>query len=138
MPANGLVHAARMLGLFVAMLSFQQQSVAQDLPRFREFADGILFSPVHSAGPPGAPYDVEIWEILVAKGRVANLGEKLPGAAVLELFSGSGSLRIGEKTRQVAPGAIVAVDERTPVTFDNSKGQVPLEFRATLVRRRTP
>jgi hypothetical protein len=143
--ARPLLHATRQLALASGLLvlcqsSFAQErrSVPQEPPSFRELADGVLFRSVQSAAPAGAPYEVEMWEILVAKGRIADLGDRLPGGAILEVFAGTGSLRVGDNKREVGPGAIIRVDERTPLTFDNSQGEAPLEFRATLIRRRTP
>jgi hypothetical protein len=43
-----------------------------------------------------------------------------------------------DKSQEIGPGAVIRVDERTPLVFDNSRGETPLEFRATLIRRRSP
>jgi hypothetical protein len=144
MLAQIFLRRAPYLGLAVALLALshpafsQQQARAQGLPGFREMADGVLFRSVQTAAPVGTPFEVEIWEILVTKGRAADIGEKLPGAAVLEVFSGAGTLRVGDKKQEIGPGAVIRVDERTPIAFDNSRGETPLEFRATLIRRRSP
>jgi hypothetical protein len=100
--------------------------------------EGILARTLDVSRIPDAGLEVETWQILIAAHRAADGGAALPGGAVLEVLSGRGSVLVNDNSREVGPGAIIAVDEGAKISFDNSQGAVPLEWRVTLVRMLTP
>jgi hypothetical protein len=127
------------LAIGVAAYALANMSAAgqRDMAYRQVIGEGILARTLDVSRVPDAGLEVETWQMLVAAHRVKDDGAALPGGAVLELLSGRGSVRVNDKSREVEPGVIIAVDEGAKIMFDNM-GAVPLEWRVTLVRRLTP
>lgn len=82
-----------------------------------------------------ALHAVEIWDVMVGPARRSEKA-RLPGAAILEVRSGTGVLSSGGEPRTLRAGAVVSVDEATEFTLANGDKESPLILRATIVRGR--
>lgn len=110
----------------------------QDAGYRQVIGEGILARTLDVSRVPDAGIEVETWQMLVAARRPSGDEATLPGGAVLEVLSGRGLVRINDKSREVLPGSIIALDEGAKISFDNSMGALPLEWRVTLIRMLTP
>lgn len=81
-----------------------------------------------SEGPNGVA--IEFRDILILPGKTAD-HISLPGAAVLDVRAGQGKLTLGDKSMDLAPGAIVSVNSGQEFTIECA-GEIPLELRAKL------
>lgn len=123
-----------------AYTPFSPQTPAASVPAtpMRQFAPGLMVRTMYAipAGTAGARHQVEIWELLTGPGRKAEK-VTLPGAAVLEVASGQGTLGINGKPREVRTGDVLAVNEGDSLDLESRAGGVAsgLMIRATLVRR---
>ena len=79
--------------------------------------------------PAGYRVEVRDWKVPVGK---QTDGTALPGAAFIEVRSGSGSLQAGENKQELQLGAIVSISQDQPFTVVNT-GQWPLVLRVYVV-----
>lgn len=108
----------------------------QDFPRqYRQYARGLLARTVFTAEESESPYVVEIWDFLVGPG-VKSDTVSLPGAAVFEVRSGSGSIAIDKEPRQIRIGSTLALDEGRTFDFANSMKDQAIAIRAIIIRSR--
>lgn len=77
---------------------------------------------------------MEVRDIEVAPGKTAD-GLAFPGAVIIEIRNGKGSGRVAGKSRDIAPGDIVAQSQGDPIVIDNS-GTVPLSVRVYVIGAR--
>lgn len=108
---------------------------AQDSVRqpFTEVAPGVFARTAFRTEPrPGLR--VEVRDIEVAPGKTAD-GLAFPGAVIIEIRNGKGSGRVAGKSRDIAPGDIVAQSQGDPIVIDNS-GTVPLSVRVYVIGAR--
>jgi hypothetical protein len=103
---------------------------------FRQYAPGLLARVNYQADAPGQ-YRVALWDLLVGPGKTAD-AVKLPGAAVVEVRSGSGRAVIDSKARDITGGATFAVDEGSSLALANGSSELALALRVTLISARTP
>jgi hypothetical protein len=108
----------------------------QDFPRqYRQYTRGLLARTVFTAEESESPYVVEIWDFLVGPG-VKSDTVSLPGAAVFEVRSGSGSITINKEPRQVRIGSTLALDEGRAFDLANNMKDQAIVIRATIIRSR--
>jgi hypothetical protein len=81
---------------------------------------------------PGTHIDVRDWKLPAGKQTTAIT---LPGAAFIEVRSGSGTLQAGGQNRELPLGAIVPVSQDQSFTVTNS-GQFTLAMRVYVVTGR--
>jgi hypothetical protein len=79
------------------------------------------------------PFTVEVWDLMVGPGRRSEKA-RLPGAAIVEVRSGTGALSSADKPRTLRTGAVLALDEGREFTVVNDDKVNPLILRATIVR----
>jgi hypothetical protein len=111
----------------------QRLSGVEPRDPYRQIADGLL-ARTRFADAKGRPFAVEVLDLIVGPGKT-TAKTRLPGAAVIEVRSGKGTLAAGGKTRDLTGGTSSAVDDGDEVTFANLDREAPLILRATLVRR---
>jgi hypothetical protein len=139
LTASPTRHSLVVLGLsLILLLVTPTPGLAQGARSFQPLSEGVLARSLSLDRVEGSALEVEVLNLLVAPGGDGAAPLGLPGGAVLELLSGRGSVEAAEGVRQVGPGAIIAVNAGTPIRFDNRQGEVLMEWRATLVRRRAP
>lgn len=74
---------------------------------------------------------------MVAPGK-ASESARFPGAAIVEVRSGTGVLSVGGKPSELRTGATVSVDDGADVRVTSSDKDAPLILRVTLVRAGQP
>jgi hypothetical protein len=97
---------------------------------YSEEIPGCLTRTVYEADS-GEGYRILIRDLLVGPGKSAA-GISLPGAAVLEVRSGSGSLVLGGETVKLATGSTVEVAAGQPIDLENAS-QIALTIRAFIL-----
>jgi hypothetical protein len=95
---------------------------------FRSLVPGLLVRTRYVA--EGRPA-VEIWDLMVGPDRKSEKA-RLPGAAVLEVRSGRGTLRTAKST-ELRIGASQALAEGEDFSIVNSDPEAPLILRATVI-----
>lgn len=90
-------------------------------------APGLLTRTVFGADS-GAGYRVEVRDLLVAP-RQRTSPASLPGAAVLEVRSGAGTVTAGGKALQIRVGTTFALQEGETISIVN-EGEMPITIRA--------
>jgi mannose-6-phosphate isomerase-like protein (cupin superfamily) len=98
---------------------------------FSKFADGLATRTLFQASD-GAGTQVEVRDLLIGPGQKTE-STSLPGAAVLEIRSGGGTIQIGEKQQELTSGATLSVPEKAAFTIEN-KSDVPMTIRVFLFK----
>jgi quercetin dioxygenase-like cupin family protein len=97
---------------------------------FTEAAPGVFTRTVYrTAASP--TLTVEVRDLEIAPGKRAE-DVALPGAAVLEVRSGTATARVGGERRDVTAGAVLSLSQGTPLAFENH-GDVTLSIRLFVV-----
>lgn len=112
-----------------AQEALQPGRVVEEIP-YRAFAPGLLVRNTYRAPAEGA-LQVEIWDLLVGPGSRSEAA-RLPGAAVLEVRTGSGTALVDGESSELSLGATLLIGEEAEVAFDNP-GEGPLSMRAILI-----
>ncbi|HTC32885.1 MAG TPA: hypothetical protein VK724_05920 [Bryobacteraceae bacterium] len=108
-------------------------SAYQPTNAYAASANGLLERTVFQADTaPGTHIDVRDWKLPPGKQTSAIT---LPGAAFIEVRSGSGTLMSGAQTQQLPLGAFVSVSQDQSFTITNS-GQLVLTMRVYVVTGR--
>jgi hypothetical protein len=82
----------------------------------------------------GAPYHVELQEILIApQQRAGNL--MLPGGTVVEVLEGEGAAYAGEKRQDLRAHSTFATAEGEPLNIEN-RGETHLTLRVLVIKAR--
>lgn len=98
-----------------------------------QLAPGVAARTLFTADE-GAPYRVELQEILIApKQRAANL--TMPGGAVVEVIEGEGAASAGEKRQDLRTHSTFAAAEGEPLNIEN-RGETHLTLRVLVVKAR--
>ena len=92
-------------------------------------APGILTRTLHQAAGQ-AGYRIEVRDMLVGPGQRAT-NVSLPGAAVFQVRSGSGTITTAGKTEEAKSGSTFAVSDGETFSVEN-KSNTPIELRVYL------
>lgn len=104
---------------------------------YRSFATGLLVRTRFAPADKDARYAIEIWDAMVGPGKASEKA-RLPGAAVVEVRSGTGVLTVGGKPHQLRAGATASIDDGADFTLTNSDKDSPLILRVTVIRGAKP
>lgn len=104
---------------------------AQQNP-FKQYAPGLLARTIYKAEQTGY-LDVEIWELLVGPGKKSEAA-KFPGAAVVEVRSGTGVVTIAEKRRDLKSGNGFSINDGEAFQLENGSQEESLALRLVLIR----
>lgn len=103
----------------------------QPAKAYADTGNGLLARTIfEAAAAAGARIEVTDWKLAPGK---QSTPITLPGAAFIEVRSGSGTLQAGDRTQQLQPGTIIPVSQDQPFTIANS-GQFTLTMRVSVVR----
>jgi hypothetical protein len=101
---------------------------------YRSFAPALL---VRTRFAPPADKDarsaIEIWDAMVGPGKASEKA-RLPGAAVIEVRSGTGVLTVGSKPQELRAGTTATIDDGADFTLTSSDKDAPLILRVTIIR----
>lgn len=126
--------------LHASLAALPTQARAQEVVRptttFTQLVPGMLARVRHQPTSSGV-YVVQVWDLLVGPG-IQSDAATLPGAAVLEVRAGSGTLTFAAEEVALRPGTMVSVPEGASVRVRNGDDVQGLSFRAYLVRARAP
>lgn len=114
-----------------------QNAAATNTPAgavMRQHTPGLMARTLFVSESPGSRHRVETWEMLVGPGKKSEPA-MLPGAAVLEIASGTGRIAIAGKSQEVKTGDVVAANEGDSLAFEAQSPGSGLLIRATVVRR---
>jgi hypothetical protein len=100
-------------------------------PGYRQLVSGLLARSRFTVDAPGGRR-VELWDLLVGPG-LKSAEATLPGAAVLEVRGGSGQIVVGGKPQDLRAGATLSVPERTSFQVVNTRTDLGLSIRATVI-----
>ncbi len=100
---------------------------------YRSIAPGLLARTRYVAERMG-PYTVEVWDLMVGPGKTSEK-TRLPGAAVVEVRSGTGILSSGGKAVDLRTGTTAPLAEAADFTLGNTDKGAPFILRATLIRK---
>lgn len=108
----------------------------QTMPRFvdkpfEQMTSGLFVRKTYEADSTGR-LRVQIWDLLVGPGKKSEPVE-LPGAAILEVRSGSGTIILDTERKLLALGTSLSVDEGSSIAFDNSNGAGRLAIRTIVI-----
>jgi hypothetical protein len=96
---------------------------------YAEMTKGLLSRTVfESAGPPGTR--IEIRDLFVGPGQSSE-SASLPGAAVFDVRSGSGSLVHGGQSQEVKTGTTIGISEGESFAIQN-QADLPIIIRVNL------
>ena len=109
----------------------QHFSSYQPKTPYTQLASGLLTRTLYEA-PSGEGYRVEVRELLVGPGQHTDR-VTLPGAAILEVRSGSGILTVSDKPQELRLGATFSLAEAEAFAIENT-AEVPLALRVHLVQ----
>lgn len=101
---------------------------------YKQFVSGLLAQTVYVAATSG-PYAVEVWDLTVGPGKRSEAAT-LPGAAIIEIRSGAGTVTVAGRSREVRIGATFSIGEGESFTIANRSPEEALMIRATIVRAR--
>jgi hypothetical protein len=101
-------------------------------PQYALLVPGLYARQIVQAVSARGDYTVEIWSLLVSP-RVNTAETKLPGAAVVTLYSGRVELITGEQRTRLEPGATTAVPEGASLRFVNGDDKRPAQLRAVVL-----
>ena len=96
---------------------------------FSTFADGLATRTLFRVSD-GLGTHVEVRDLLVGP-RQKTESTSLPGATVLEIRSGGGTIQIGDRQLELPLGSTLTVSEKAAFTIEN-KSDVPMAIRAFL------
>jgi len=100
---------------------------------YRSIAPGLLARTRYVAERMG-PYTLEVWDLMVGPGKTSEKA-RLPGAAVVEVRSGTGILSSGGKSVDLRMGTTASLAEAADFALGNNDKEAPLILRATLIRK---
>jgi len=100
---------------------------------YRSIAPGLLARTRYVAESMG-PYTLEVWDLMVGPGKTSEK-TRLPGAAVVEVRSGTGTLSSGGKSVDLRIGTTAPLAEAADFALGNADKEAPLILRATLIRK---
>jgi len=100
---------------------------------FDEIAPGV-FSRVVYRTPPGAGPSVEVRDIELAQGKAAA-SLTFPGAAIIEVRNGKGSLRLTSKSQEVQAGGTFGLSQGDSLQVANKEAG-PLSLRVYVIGSR--
>jgi hypothetical protein len=98
---------------------------------FSKFADGLATRTLFQASD-GVGTQVEVRDLLIGP-RQKTERTSLPGAAVLEIRSGGGTIQIGDRQQELPLGSTLTVPEKAAFTIEN-KSDLPMTIRGFLFR----
>lgn len=101
---------------------------------YRQLAQGILAQTVYVAEADG-PFTAELWDLIVGPG-MRSEAAVLPGAAIFEIRSGTGTVSVGGQGRDARMGMTFSIPEGEQFTVVNGSPDQALMIRATVVRAR--
>lgn len=127
------------LCLGAACVVAQQQTVQEPPslgrpPMFQQYVDGLLARTVYVSEDDG-PVRVEIWDLLVGPGR-RTVPFQLPGGAVLEIRSGTGTAMVSGKEQRIRLGTSVRADDGSQIVLINADSETLLAVRAIVIAAR--
>ena len=100
-------------------------------PGYRQLVPGLLARSRFSTDATNGRR-VELWDLLVGpNGRSA--ATTLPGGAVLEVRGGAGRIVIADKEQELRSGATLSLPEGTPFQLVNTRADLGLSIRATII-----
>lgn len=103
---------------------------------FRQYVPGLLARTNYEA-PSTGRYRIALWDLLVGPGKTSQ-PVKLPGGAVIEVRSGAGRATIDGQAREISGGATFAVDQGSSLALANTRDDLGLALRVTLISVRAP
>jgi hypothetical protein len=144
MPLNPLISVARtgralfspyilavLIGAaFIAAAGAVQVQQPRSTSTYRQFAPGLLVRT--RFGTAAGSNRVELWDLLVGPG-LRSGSATLPGGAVLEVRGGAGRIVIDGKEQELQAGKTLAVPDRTAFVLVNTRMDVGLSIRATVI-----
>jgi hypothetical protein len=109
-----------------------ERNFSPDQPKtpYVEAAKGLLTRTVFETDAPGDTH-IEVRDLLVGPGQT-TASVSLPGAAILEVRLGGGTVVVHDKARQIQAGATMAVSEGESFVIEN-KGENPIAIRVHLI-----
>ena len=116
----------------------QQLVPGEPKDAYRSFVPGLLVR-TRFAAPAGkdARYAIEIWDAMVGPGKASERA-RLPGAAVIDVRSGTGVLTVGGKPQELRSGVTASIDDGVDFTLRSLDKDAPLIVRATIIRAGNP
>jgi quercetin dioxygenase-like cupin family protein len=122
--------------LAAGALTVAATAIAQDAPTeeesYRQFAPGLLVRSVYSTRDRVA---VDIWDVMVGPGKSSDTFT-LPGAAVLEVKTGAGTLEHSGERSELRLGSTLAVPANSKFRLSNASKDQALVLRAIIVKPR--
>jgi hypothetical protein len=116
----------------------RQLAAGEPRDAYRSFAPGLLVRTRFAApADKDARHAMEVWDVMVGPGKASEKA-RLPGAAVIEVRSGTGVLRVSDKPHELRAGATASIDDGADFTLTNSDKDAPLILRVTLIRAARP
>ena len=115
-------------------------STAKDAAKFSNYqpknpyvqlAPGILTRTLFEASS-GKGYRVEVRDLLIGP-RMRSATVSLPGAAVIEVQEGGGTIVIADRPQEFNPGATFSVPENATFAIEN-KSDIAIAMRVHLIR----
>lgn len=100
---------------------------------FVEIAPGV-FSRVVYRSTESRPHRIEVRDLEIARGKMGD-GLTFPGAAVIEVRSGKGSLRVGAKAQEIQAGATLGISQGDSLRLAN-RDSGPLSLRVYVIGAR--
>jgi gentisate 1,2-dioxygenase len=100
-------------------------------PGYRQLVPGLLTRSRFAAQAAGGRR-IELWDLLVGPGRRSG-DATLPGAAVFEVRGGTGRIVIDGKEQELRSGATLPVPERASFQLINTRTDLGLSIRATVI-----
>jgi quercetin dioxygenase-like cupin family protein len=134
------VVAGLALTLAVTASTLAAQAATQDTirargeraPLFQQVVPGLL-ARTRFVADSAAGMTVELWDLLIGPGMQSD-STSFPGSVVLEVRAGSGRVTIGGQAQELRPGSFVRVPAGVAVAFTNTRDDLGLALRATVVR----
>jgi hypothetical protein len=100
---------------------------------FRQYGPGLLARVNYQTDSPSG-YRIELWDLLVGPAKTSE-PVKLPGGAVVEVRSGSGRALVDGQAREITGGATFVVHQGSSLALTNSRDDLALALRATVISR---
>ena len=120
---------------FVLTTALITAAIAQETPSpteraFRQYAEGLLIREVYTTRDR---VTVDIWDLMVGPGK-SSAPATLPGAAILEVRSGAGTLEQTGKRDALRLGTVLSLPPQTEFRLSNASRTQALVLRAVIVK----